>query len=660
MNSVKVPRDIHPAIAELEKVPLIRALMLVRGMQMLLDGVVTGFSFVLAHVLRLDGWPTGIDSQRMLLLLPYVVIGRVVINRVTGIYRRVWRYTGLSDALYLAATTGIVSIVLMALRIGFPYYPSYLAVPIGIIVIEYFGSTVGMSSIRVFRRLMYEHAKRLDTSAASSIRTVLLAGAGDAGIMTLREISARRDLGMHVCGFVDDDEKKIGSIIRGVSVLGKISDLPDLIATYRVDQVIITMASAPRKTLRRILDSCQLLNVHVKIVPGLYEIIGERVSVSRLRPVQIEDLLGRDTIDINAWLADTKPYYVGKRVMVTGGGGSIGRELCRQVASLSPASIIMVDKDENGVFESDRDLSALAERYNVKVHSVVCDVKSEHRLTQIFDRYRPHIVFHAAAHKHVPLMEQNASEAVLNNIVGTLELLRSCSRYEVERCVMVSTDKAVNPSSIMGATKRVAELMFQAQALKLKGRGHYSCVRFGNVLASRGSVVPIFRQQISNGGPVTVTHPEMTRYFMTIPEAAQLIIQAGALGSLGEIFLLDMGEPVKVIDLARDMIRLSGLTSADIDIKIIGLRSGEKLKEELTISEEGAKATRFEKIYSAPPIKYDFDGLSTWIERLRFLAVSGDDEAIAQVFEQMGIGFHRSETPRLAENKAFRSSVPGG
>ncbi|MFM8394547.1 MAG: UDP-N-acetylglucosamine 4,6-dehydratase family protein, partial [Acidobacteriota bacterium] len=356
---------------------------------------------------------------------------------------------------------------------------------------------------------------------------------------------------------------------------------------------------------------------------------------------------------IDEWLEGNRAVYRGKRILVTGAGGSIGRELCRQLLILEPARIIILDKDENSVFEAERDLIAQCRtaetNHPTEIIPVIADLRFAGQLGRIFARHRPQIVFHAAAHKHVPLMECNSSEAVLNNILGTAKLLEAAAEAHVERCVMVSTDKAVNPTNIMGATKRVAELMFQAQARRAGREGlptSYSCVRFGNVLGSRGSVIPIFREQIRHGGPVTVTHPEVERYFMTIPEAAQLIIQAGALGRKGEIYLLDMGEPVRVVDLARDMIHLSGLTPGeDIDIHFTGLRPGEKLKEELLIAEEGAQTTLYEKIFIAPPLDYDFELLAEYLAELAEAAETGMDEQIYAIFTRMEIGFQPGNPP---------------
>jgi FlaA1/EpsC-like NDP-sugar epimerase len=647
--SAKAKPDLYQRMASLLPAlvlrPWVQNYMLSRRVQMAIDALIATTSFVFAHILRFDGWPPGVDNDRVFLVLPYLVLARLGVNYLMGLYRRVWRYVSIPDGVHLAVSVGIISTILLVLRLVLPGIYPLLTVPISIIFIDFMLTTSLMLCARLFWRITCENAARAITHHDGVRLRTLLIGAGDAGIMTVREISRRRDLGLQVCGFLDDEPSKLKTVIQGVQVLGNTMDLPAIVRTHRIDQVIITMANARRKTVRRILDLCEEAMVQVKIIPGLYEILGNHVTVSNVRPVEIEDLLGRDTIDVAAWLEASQSSYLAKRVLVTGAGGSIGRELCRQLATLNPTSIILLDKDENSIFEVERELRVVVEGRKIEVIPLICDLRVGQRLQQVFDKYRPQVVFHAAAHKHVPLLESNSSEAVLNNIAGTARLLECAAEFDVERCVMVSTDKAVNPTSIMGATKRTAELMFQAQAVKLNGGNHYSCVRFGNVLGSRGSVVPIFREQIKNGGTVTVTHPDVERYFMTIPEAAQLIIQAGALGQRGEIFLLDMGEPVKVVDLAMDMIRLSGLSlGEDIDIEFTGLRPGEKMKEELLIAEEGAQTTRYEKIFVAPPLQYDFRRLDDYLSRLTAAAEEGDDDTIYDIFSTMGIGFSIGKT----------------
>ncbi|QQS48471.1 MAG: polysaccharide biosynthesis protein [Acidobacteriota bacterium] len=624
--------------------PWVQNYMLSRRVQMAIDALIATVSFIFAHVLRFDGWPPGVDNDRIFLLLPYLIIARLGVNYLMGLYRRVWRYVSIPDGVHLAVSVGISSLVLLILRLGLTGIYPLLTVPISIIIIDFMLVTSLMLGARLFWRITCENAARARIQHTGVKSRTLLVGAGDAGIMAVREILRRRDLGLEVCGFLDDDPSKLKTVIQGVPVLGRAEDLPAIVASSRVDQVVITIANAQKKIIRRVVDLCNEARVPVKIIPSLYEILGDHVTVTNVRPVEIEDLLGRDPIDVEAWLEASQGSYVGKRILVTGAGGSIGRELCRQLATLDPASIILLDKDENSIFEAERDLIAAFDDKSIAIHPVICDLRAGSRLSQVFKRHLPQVVFHAAAHKHVPLLEYNAAEAVLNNIAGSMRLLECAADFGVERCVMVSTDKAVNPTSIMGATKRVSELLFQAQAVRLDGSAHYSCVRFGNVLGSRGSVVPIFREQIRTGGTITITDPEVERYFMTIPEAAQLIIQAGALGQCGEIFLLDMGDPVRVVDLARDMIRLSGLTlGEDVDIQFTGLRPGEKLKEELLIAEEGARTTRYEKIFVASPLQYDCDRLEEFIARLTAASEDGDEEAIYDIFSSMGIGFRPAQ-----------------
>ena len=630
----------------------VRNYMLSRPVQMAIDATIGVLSITFAHILRFDGWPPGIDADRMLLAIPFIGIARLISNYRSGVYSRVWRYVSIPDAAHIFRSVGSISAILMALRLAFPGIYPMLTVPISIIVVDFMLTTSLMLAARLFWRVTCENAAQSKIHVNRSQSRSLLVGAGDVGIMAAREIGRRRDLGLQVCGFVDDDPNKHGAVIQGVKVIGATSDIPSITRLHHIDQVIITLDNARRKTIRRLFDLCEEAGAPVKIVPAIYEILGNHVTISNVRPVQIEDLLGRDTIDVAAWLEASYNSYHDKRVLITGAGGSIGRELCRQIATLDPASIILLDKDENSVFEAERELRMAAGLRKTEIIPVICDLRGGASLRNVFSQRLPQVVFHAAAHKHVPLLESNASEAVLNNIGGTLRLLECAAQFEVERCVMVSTDKAVNPTNIMGATKRVSELMFQAQAMR--NGGHYSCVRFGNVLNSRGSVVPIFREQIKQGRPITVTHPDVERYFMTIPEAAQLIIQAGALGQRGEIFLLEMGEPVRVVDLAKDMIWLSGLSlGEDIDIEFTGLRPGEKLKEELLIAEEGALTTRHEKIFVAPPLHYDFSQLGHWVEKLTAAAAAGDDATIYKIFSEMEIGFRPAQTKNLHNAEGY-------
>ncbi|MBI1762595.1 MAG: polysaccharide biosynthesis protein, partial [Acidobacteria bacterium] len=436
-----------------------------RQVQMTIDGTLAAGSFVLAHVLRFDGWPPAEDAHRLLFILPYVIAARIFVNFYIGIYRRVWRYVSINDSSQLASAVGVVSAILLALRLLFEDVNPLLTVPIGTIVIDFILATGGMLGVRLFWRVACENASRATTRRATLHQRALLVGAGDAGVMAAREITRRPDLGLRVCGFVDDDTAKSNTIIQGVKVLGKTEDLPRLADVMQVDQVIITIANTNRKTIRRVLELCESVSVPVRIIPGLYEIIGNHVTISNVRPVEIEDLLGRDAIDVEAWLEASQSSYSGRRILVTGAGGSIGRELCRQLSILKPASIIVLDKDENSVFEAERELHAALElnaNHTTEVVPVICDLRSAHRLQNVFGKHLPQVVFHAAAHKHVPMMENHPCEAIKNNSLGTAQLAELSLEYGVDRFVLISTDKAINPTSVMGATKRLAEIYLQS------------------------------------------------------------------------------------------------------------------------------------------------------------------------------------------------------
>jgi FlaA1/EpsC-like NDP-sugar epimerase len=423
---------------------------------------------------------------------------------------------------------------------------------------------------------------------------VLIVGAGDAGAMIARELQHRYYDSKQLVGFIDDDRSKHNHILFGVKIFGNRKAIRKVVANYRIQEIIIALPSASGKQLRRIIYECKKTNCEVKILPGLYELIDGKVSIQQVRNVDLEDLLRRESVKLD--IARITGYLTGKTVLVTGAGGSIGSELCRQIAALSPKNLILLGKGENSIYEIHREL---LEKYPIlQIEPVIADVRDRERIERIFDYYHPQVIFHAAAHKHVPLMELQPDEAVRNNIFGTKNLVEAADEFGAEMFIFISTDKAVNPTSVMGVTKRVAELILQN--MNQNSKTIYAAVRFGNVLGSRGSVVPLFKKQIAKGGPVTITHPDMKRYFMTIPEAVQLVLQAGSMARGGEVFVLDMGEPVKIVDMVCDLIKLSGLEpDIDIAIRYTGLRSGEKLFEELLTAEEGTTATHHQKIYQA-------------------------------------------------------------
>jgi FlaA1/EpsC-like NDP-sugar epimerase len=435
---------------------------------------------------------------------------------------------------------------------------------------------------------------------------------------------------------VDDDPKKIGTVISGSRVLGDRKALGRLVRASKVDEVVISIAKADRRTLTQILARCEEIDVPAKIIPSVQELFQDRVNISQLRQVRIEDLLGRDSVEVSEFDEEVRQTYATKRILVTGAGGSIGSELVRQLLLLNPSSIAILDKDENSTYELQQELTF---RFpEARIEPQIADVRHGERLRAIFQEFKPQVVFHAAAHKHVPLMERHPCEAVLNNVFGTKTLLEACRQHEVERFVFISTDKAVNPTSVMGATKGVGEMLVQTYANH--GSLPAACVRFGNVMGSRGSVIPLFQKQIAEGGPITVTHPDVVRFFMTIPEAVQLVICAGSLGRQGEIFVMDMGNPRKVLDLAKEMVALCGLEpEKDIRIEITGLRPGEKLEEELVRPDERAAPTRFEKLFMITPQLPDVNEVTAGVTKLGRAARENNREAVYEALASMGIGY---------------------
>ena len=608
--------------------------------QILIDVFVFLFSWVAAYLARFEGLPTGHYLTQMLFFLPAILLVRILTFHFFSIYMIVWRYVSIRDTFNLFIATVPLSIALLGARFLAPASLSFLRVPVSIIVLETLLVLFGASGARVLRRLILEEDKRnrLGRNGGRTKRALLI-GAGDAGNLVLKELKQRVDLGMTVVGFIDDDPRKQGKNIQGVPVLGNSGCIPNIALEYAVGEAIITIANASSKDIRRIVEISERAGLKVKIIPGLFEMLDENVTITRVREVNIDDLLGRSLFQLEKHLPEVSSIYRGKRILVTGAGGSIGSELCRQLAVMEPRKIVLLDKDENSIFEIDNDLRARAVS-GVVIHPIIANIKNDDRLKLIFEEYRPEVVFHAAAHKHVPLMELNITEAVLNNILGSINVIKTADAFGVERCIFISTDKAVNPTSVMGATKKVGEVVVQDVARKSKTK--FACVRFGNVLGSRGSVVPLFQKQIARGGPVTVTHPEMRRYFMSIAEAVHLIIQAGTLGDKGEIFVLDMGQPIKIVDMIKTLIRLSGHKEDDIEIRYIGSRPGEKLFEEILIDEERTRATKFEKIFIAPPVETVNGSALKRTAEVIDAAVAGDEAKVLSGLQNMGIGYQRT------------------
>lgn len=482
-------------------------------------------------------------------------------------------------------------------------------------------------------RFTYRIFKRVGFGALngeSDEKRVLIVGAGEAGAMVIKELRNHKTLNSRPVAIVDDNPSKKRQHINGVPVLGNRKDIKKICEKKNIDEIIISIPSANRKDLKDIVNQCKKTKCKTKIVPGYYELIDGKVNVTKIRDVEIEDLLGREEVKLN--MEKICHYIEGKKVLITGGGGSIGSELCRQVVRFNPKELIILDIYENNAYDIQNEL--LREYRNLNLKVIIASVRDRQRLEEIFSKEDIDVVFHAAAHKHVPLMEENPKEAIKNNVFGTWNLVKVVDQYQVDKFVLISTDKAVNPTNVMGATKRVAEMIIQTA--NRNSNTEYVAVRFGNVLGSNGSVIPLFKHQIKAGGPVTVTHPEVIRYFMTIPEACQLVLQAGGMAKGGEIFILDMGEPVKIIDLAKDLIRLSGFEPGkDIAIEITGLRPGEKLYEELLLNKEESVTTDHQKIYIEKPLFYDYRKMKHNLCRLKETIDYADEHMIKEVLAEI-------------------------
>ena len=601
----------------------------------LVDLVLLLATGVLAFALRLDA--TGMQHWvlAIVLWLAVSVPMKLLVFYWFGLYRRFWLYASGDDLLLIAVATGMGEVASAALlfAVVLPLIGSQ-AFPRSIPFIDGLLTLLVVGGPRFAVRLMEQRRERERRDQQRKVdNRVFIMGAGSAGAMIVKEMRANPQLGLVPLGFVDDDRNKHGVRIHGVPVLGDREQIPDLVAEYGVDEVIIAMPTAPGREIRSILSICNQIGVPARTIPGLYDILSGQVSISAIRNVELEDLLRREPVRTDT--SAVEAMLRGTRVMVTGAGGSIGAELCRQIAHCSPQNLILLGHGENSIFEVANELRWSWPKLTVE--TVIADIRDLDRLGRVFGRCRPDVVFHAAAHKHVPLMEANASEAVTNNVLGTAHLLRLAEDTRVRRFVLISTDKAVNPSSVMGATKRVAELLIQESARR-SGQAYVS-VRFGNVLGSRGSVVPLFRQQIARGGPVTITHPDVRRYFMTIPEAVQLVLQASALGRGGEVFVLEMGELLRIADLAKDLIQLSGLeVGRDIEIVYTGLRPGEKLFEEIRLAGEEYTPTCHDKIFvsrNGLQITPGFADLSGHVDELIGLAQVGDEAQIRTKLQQL-------------------------
>jgi FlaA1/EpsC-like NDP-sugar epimerase len=598
---------------------------LTRNVQFALDLLVLLGAFAFAYLLRFDFAIPRNFYRPLLTQISYVVLVQFAALALAGIYTFIWRYIGLAEVKTFIYAATWSSLLVLMVRLGLPDRFGPWKVPLSIIMADSVLAFGGVLGLRVLRRALYEKYEGRPRGMARSVaqKPVLLVGAGRAGVLAVKEILSRRDTDLNILGFVDDDPTKKGSAISRVKVLGTTSDLPRLVRELEIDHIVITIAQASREEILRIVKVCEEIPIKVRIIPGLYEILEGRVEISRIRDVQIEDLLGREPVQLD--LESISKELAGKTVMVTGAGGSIGSELARQVIRFSPAKLLLIERAEFALFNIDRALRESGSASSLV--PLVADIGDPARIRAIFETYQPQVVIHAAAHKHVPLMETNPIEAIKNNVFNTRLLSSLAAEFDAGVFVLISTDKAVRPTSIMGASKRLAELV--AQDIGRRSLTRFVAVRFGNVIGSNGSAIPIFQEQIRKGGPLTITDKRMRRYFMTIPEAAQLVLQASVIGKGGEVFILHMGEPVSILELAETLIALSGLKPHQ-DIKIVetGIRPGEKLNEELTFETEETVPTSHPKIFINKIDRLDADAVSAALDRLTQLVANRDEEGL--------------------------------
>ncbi|NLJ88817.1 MAG: polysaccharide biosynthesis protein [Epulopiscium sp.] len=594
----------------------------------LIDIVLINLSIIFAYLLRFGGYfhPGYFAIYKNMAI---TVTGiKIVIFYYLGLYKSLWKYASINELLSIVAATAMGNAAVLAYTY-LTQVPNFqeatLPVPRAIYIIAWLLDIMFIGGIRFAYRVVRHWSIKGMWQPAHKKRA-LIVGAGDAGAMVIREMHNHEELGMYPVAVIDDDDLKYGKKINNVPVVGTRYRIEEIVKRKNIDIIIIAIPSINKNDRREIIEICNRTGVEVKILPGVYEFIEGNISINHLRSVEIEDLLGRDPIELD--VKQISGYLKDSVVLVTGGGGSIGSELCRQIAAFKPNKLLILDIYENNAYDIQNEL--LRKYPNLDLITIIASIRDKERIEDIFNEYKPQIVFHAAAHKHVPLMEHNPMEAIKNNVFGTLNIVQAADKYKVRRFVQISTDKAVNPTNVMGASKRLCEMMIQAY--NRYSKTEFVAVRFGNVLGSNGSVIPLFKKQIEKGGPVTVTHPDVIRYFMTIPEAVQLVIQAGGMAKGGEIFVLDMGEPVKIDKLARDLISLSGL-EPDEDIKIVytGLRPGEKLYEELLMEEEGLTETIHDKIHIAKPMDLTMEELNEKLDTLSKACYSTKHEVIKAI-----------------------------
>ncbi|MDP6633380.1 MAG: nucleoside-diphosphate sugar epimerase/dehydratase [Phycisphaerae bacterium] len=635
--------------------------------QVVIHAILFTLSLLLAFLIRFDATAAAGGSTshewagRFWACLPFFLVVKLLIFGKMRLFRGGWRYASIRDVTNILlgswwfVLTGFVMWMLFyhlpqGMVRTVPFLGAYFgSFPRSVLVLDFLGTVFLVSTVRLGFRLYREELRPV---AADSLRRVLLIGAGDAAEAIIREIHRMRIERYRVAGMVDDDPAKRKIMIHGISVLGGTKDIREICEENDVEEIIVAMPSASRKELKEVIDLCSGTKLQFQSLPGVADLIDGRVTVSQIRPVDINDLLGRDVVQLDDEAIER--FLTGRRILITGAGGSIGSEMCRQVCHYRPAELILLEQAETPLFDIDNELRANFP--DIKISARICDIYDRNRVMKLWAEHSPEVVIHAAAHKHVPLMEHNPCEAVKNNIMGSRNVADASCQYGTDEFVMISTDKAVNPSSVMGASKRVAEIYTQALNGHVDCKTQFKAVRFGNVLGSNGSVIPTFRKQIAAGGPVCVTHPKMTRYFMTIPEASRLVLQAAATGAGGQIFLLDMGESVKIVDLARQMITLSGFRPGeDIEIKFIGVRPGEKLYEELRTDAEDIEPTVHPKVNVWKSHQAQWIWVEEAIEKLSVLENCPDRQPVVDLLCELIPEYEPLNPPKKESPSPVRS-----
>lgn len=571
------------------------------------------------------------------------IVTTLLVFVVMKLYRSVWSFAGMHEFM-LIFSTGILTTVFQT----FGMTMLRLDVPRSYYLFNFFFTVMTTTATRFSYRIFYTLKQRLKTVHYNNVKNTMVIGAGEAGSMIIHELKFSKHLRRRVCCVIDDNPSKKNKYIHGIPIVGNREQIIESAKRYKIEEIILAIPSADTKTTRDILRICNQTKCKLKVLPGMYQLITEEVSVSKLREVSIEDLLGRDPISID--LDSVAGYVEGKTILVTGGGGSIGSELCRQVAKYNPKCLIIFDIYENNAYEIQQELKR--DYPELHLETLIGSVRNTKRIESIMELYCPDVVYHAAAHKHVPLMEDSPNEAIKNNVFGTYKTARAADKYGVKKFVLISTDKAVNPTNIMGASKRMCEMIIQM--FSRYSKTEFVAVRFGNVLGSNGSVIPLFKKQMAEGGPVTVTHPDIIRYFMTIPEAVSLVMQAGAFAKGGEIFVLDMGEPVKIADLAKNLIQLSGYTlGVDMEIQYTGLRPGEKLYEELLTKEEGLQKTSNELIFIGKPLEFDEENFFGQLQKLEE-AVAEEQFNVKEIVSSIVPTYHIRPEDKIRDEAIYK------